>query len=97
MNFYLLTQLTNFIGDVSKAAVYSTLNAVWTIVFGLIRSEYELWIVFYMIAIAVGYSLINYDKKVAADKARRAKVKIRFIQRIENEDINTNGRQTLTI
>jgi drug/metabolite transporter (DMT)-like permease len=57
-NLACLTYITQ-IGDVSKAAVYGTLSATWTIVFGLIRSEYELWIVFYITAILVGYSLIK--------------------------------------
>ena len=70
-------------GQVSKAAVYSTLNATWTIVFGIIQSKYELWIIFYLIAIYTGYTFINYDKKVAADKAKRAKVRIRFLKKVD--------------
>lgn len=72
-------------GDVSKAAVYSTLNATWTIIIGMVRQEFEWWIILYLVGIYAGYSLINYDKKVAADKAKRAKVRVRFIRKIDSE------------
>lgn len=83
-NLAWLTYITKT-GQVSKAAVYSTLNATWTIFFGMIRGEYQLWIIFYLIAIYIGYSAINYDKKVAADKAKRMKIRVRFLQKVDNE------------
>lgn len=83
-------------GQVSKAAVYSTLNATFTIIFGLIDNRYEYWVIPYLFAIYFGYSLINYDKKVAAAKAAKAKVKVRFIQKVE-KDYEVVERATITI
>ena len=83
-------------GQVSKAAVYSTLNATFTIIFGLIDSRYEYWVIPYLVAIYFGYSLINYDKKVAAAKAARAKVRVRFVQRVE-KDYEIVEKATITI
>lgn len=72
-------------GQVSKAAVYSTLNAFWTIIFGIIQNVYPKFIFFYLVGIYAGYSYINYDKAVTAKKASLAKVKIRFVQKVEND------------
>lgn len=82
-------------GDVSKAAVYSTLNATWTIIIGMVRQEFEWWIILYLVGIYAGYSLINYDKKVAADKAKRAKVRVRFIRKIDSEYEVLEGKTIL--
>lgn len=72
-------------GQVSKAAVYSTLNATWTIVFGIIQSKYEWFILIYLVGIYTGYAYINYDKKLTAAKAKKAKVKVRFIKRVKGD------------
>jgi hypothetical protein len=84
-------------GQISKAAVYGTLGSLFTIIFGLIRSEYKPWIILYLISVYTGYSLINYDKKAAADKVRRSKIRIRFIQKIESGDYEIQERQSITI
>ena len=70
-------------GQASKAAVYSTLNATWTIVFGLVRGEYEALLFLYLIGIYTGYSFINYEKKKAAEKAKKAKIRVKFLKRVK--------------
>jgi len=75
----------NKTGQVSKAAIYSTLAASWTIIIGMIRQEYQLWVIFYIIAIYVGYSFINYDKKKASEKAKKAKVRVRYVKKVAEE------------
>lgn len=84
-------------GQISKAAIYGTLGALFTIIFGLIRSEYKPWIILYLISVYTGYSLINYDKKSAANKAKRSNIRIRFIQKIERDDYEVQDRQSITI
>jgi len=74
----------NKTGQVSKAAVFSTLAASWTIVIGIIRGEYKVYIFFYIAAIYTGYSFINYDKKKASQKAKRAKVKVKFVKSVKD-------------
>ena len=83
-------------GQVSKAAVYSTLNATWTIAFGFVGGQYQAYVIIYLILIYTGYSFINYDKKVAADKVKRAKVKVRFIKRVEGE-YEVIGRKSINL
>lgn len=73
-------------GQASKAAVYSTLQASWTILIGIVRGdEYQAYVYPYLILIYIGYSLINYDKKKAAEKALKSKVRVRFLRRVHAE------------
>mmetsp|Transcript_5408 Transcript_5408/g.6156 ORF Transcript_5408/g.6156 Transcript_5408/m.6156 type:complete len:122 (+) Transcript_5408:843-1208(+) len=51
----------------------------------MIRQEYQLWVIFYIIAIYVGYSFINYDKKKASEKAKKAKVRVRYVKKVAEE------------
>lgn len=46
-NYACLMHITKT-GQVSKAAVYSTLNATWTIAFGIIRGEYGVYVLIYL-------------------------------------------------
>jgi hypothetical protein len=45
-------------GQVSKAAVYSSLNATWIIIIELFQAQHRRWIWFYIVAIYAGYTLI---------------------------------------
>ena len=79
-------------GQASKAAVYSTLHATWTIIIGIVNREYVGYIYIYLAFVYIGYSLINYDKKKAAEKAKKAKVRVRFLRRVENDyDTEVHG------
>lgn len=72
-------------GQASKAAVYSTLHASWTIVMGMVNGEYDNYVYPFLFFVYVGYSLISYDKKVAAEKAAKAKITVKFIKTIKKD------------
>lgn len=74
-------------GQLSKAAVYSTLNASFIIIIGLIRGEYEGVVVIYIFCVYAGYVLIMYEKKKAARAKKLATIDIKFVERVDR-----NGR-----
>lgn len=83
-------------GQISKASIYSTLSPIFNIFINVVRGNYSWPIFFHVFAVIVGFGLIQYDKKKVIDKAKRAKVKIKFYTKV-NEEYEVAATTTLEI
>jgi len=71
--------------QIAKAAVYATLNTFFVIIVNILRGLYPWWIYPYTVMIYIGYTLIAYDRSINFKKAMEHTIRIRFIQKLENE------------
>lgn len=51
----------------------------------MIRQNYRWPILFHVFAVVIGFGLIQYDKKKVLDKAKKAKVRVKFIRQVNEE------------
>lgn len=72
-------------GQISKAAVYMTLSPVFSITLGLMKGEYQAWIIAHILFVVIGYSLIQYKKNVILKRSKKVTVKVKFFKQVHEE------------